>query len=112
VRDVVPLGRVIGQRKLTFSRNDGESEPVLVAFGEPVELPDGAWACPYLIKGGSFERQYRAIGSDSAQALLLVQYMIRTELDRFEDTLSGSFLYDGQRETFFPRMPPEHRKDA
>ena len=91
----MPLGEVFAMRELEFHPVDGQTQPVSVRLGKPVQENGGPWWCPYLIEGPSFRLQFRMAGEDSMQALVLAQKTILVELEVLARENQGSFTWLG-----------------
>ena len=90
-----PIGEVFVERWLEFRAPDGAAQPVLVRIGRPVKEKGGPWFCPYLIEASSFHRQFRIVGEDSMQALILAQKTVAVELEVLARDNGGSFTWFG-----------------
>jgi hypothetical protein len=101
--DKPPLGAVIGSRKLTFTRKNGQSEDVHLSIGAPVQN-DGTWWCPYEIRAQSFLREYALAGEDSLQALLASASTLSTELLVLSREQGGVFSHFGEEDLMLPTM--------
>jgi hypothetical protein len=91
----MPLGPVVAKRELEFRTVDGQTQPVSISLGKPVQDEGGPWLCSYLIEGRSFRRQFRMAGEDSMQALFLAQKTIMVELEVLARANHGSFTWLG-----------------
>jgi hypothetical protein len=90
----MPIDDIIAQRELEFVSDAGK-EFVQVYLGKPMQVKDGPWFCPYLIKAKSFERQFRTAGEDSVQALVLALGTIPIELEVLAKNHKGHFIWFG-----------------
>lgn len=95
------IGEVIASRELEFTGSDGTVRQVEVCFGKPVQEADGPWFCPYQIKSQVFEKQFRVVGEDSMQSLLLALKIVAVELEVFARDYKGTFTWFGGEDLGF-----------
>jgi hypothetical protein len=100
----ISLGDVVATRELDFTHGDGRIESVTVSIGKPVCVDSSQleWWCPYLIRAKSFEKQFRIVGGDSMQALILGTQILSAELYALARDNKGSFSYLGGKDLHFP----------
>lgn len=101
----IALGEVIATREIEFVRRNGEKETVQISIGRPVAGQDEhEWHCPYLIQAKSFKHQFRMVGADSLQALVLTMTIIATELESLAKKHNGLFTQYGELELGLPQL--------
>jgi len=106
-----PLGEVIGERELLFTRRDGTTELVIVRIGKPMitDPNNEDWYCPYQISGFGREKKMAMVGVDSVQALVLTLQVIPAELDHLAKRERGFFKWFDDRDLGFPEQVPSER---
>lgn len=72
------IGREIARRVL--DRTDGRPVKVVVRIGQPVEMREDEWACPYSISGIGLHGFRRSLGVDALQSLMLAIEAVRVTL--------------------------------
>jgi uncharacterized protein DUF6968 len=91
----IELGDTIATRKLRFKRADGVVVDVLVALGKPVPDPrhaQGAWMCPFQIRGVGDLKTRAIYGVDTMQALILALHILPPDLAARARESGGCFL--------------------
>jgi hypothetical protein len=81
---------------------DNGGTPVVCRFFKPTRQADGEYQCRWSIDWGNGERNLRAIGIDSIQALLLAMRVAHTELIESEPFKQGKLTYLNERELELP----------
>src|SRR5687768_10394168 len=71
-------GRKIARRIL--DRTDGRRGKVIVRIGQPVQIGEDEWACPYAISGIGLRGFKRSFGVDALQSLMMAIEGVRTAL--------------------------------
>jgi hypothetical protein len=111
--DRPPLGEVIAERKVTFTRANGATETLKVRIGKPVmgESPQ-EWRCPYQIEGLGRVRTMAISGVDAVQALLLTMQVILPELDHIAKRENGTCSWLEDPHAGFPdyRLSPSYKE--
>lgn len=80
------------------------SDFVACRFFQPTLQPGGEYECRWSINWGDVDRNRRALGIDSVQALLLAMRVAHTELLESEAYKHGTLTYLGERDLDLP--PP------
>ena len=77
---------VIAERELTLVSNEKQGS-VTVSLGRPYREADGAYLCPFRVKGLGKELSREAGGVDGIQAMQLALVMIGAELSLYGESL-------------------------
>ena len=92
--EIKEIGAVIASREMEFRYEDGRTEKFWLKVGAPYEHGDGFdWCCPYEFGTDSDRKLFGAFGIDSLQALELTMKTLRVEIDYWERTRKGKFLF-------------------
>jgi hypothetical protein len=94
--NVLEIGDVIAERRLTFQPHEGAPQDVTVRSGRPVldeSAPHETWICPFQIEGIGSGKTRGMFGADAMQALLLAIHTIPVELAVCIRDSGGQFLH-------------------
>lgn len=87
------MRKIIAEHGIFLLSPEGIKSPIRIHIRAPYELDkDGTWACACHIDG-IFEKEMRAFGQGSLQALCLSLQLLRIQLAHVE-RLGGQFFYD------------------
>jgi hypothetical protein len=102
--EAAELGEVIAERRLELRKGSRKSA-VTVLIGRPVPEPKSHedWTCPFQITGLGDEKIRRALGADSAQALILCLQMVGAQLQHLQHNEGVRLTWLRQEELGFPR---------
>jgi len=84
----------IATRELSFKKDDGSEETVVVRIGKPVRNKNGEdWECAYEIASDMNRTTHEMMGIDSIQALFLTSGVIDVALNHWEKNTKGSSTF-------------------
>ena len=96
------LGKIIAERTLNLVGDDAVSVPCLVQVGNPVQIDDDTWVCPYKISAGDRVQLLGMHGIDSMQALILTLKTLDVEISHMAKLFGASVDYlDGSHNSVF-----------
>jgi hypothetical protein len=96
------LGEVIAERKLDLIGSNAAAIPCAVRVGNPVQVDDDTWVCPYQIEAGERIQMLGMHGIDSMQALVLTLKTLDVEIAHMAKLFDASVQYlDGSHNSIF-----------
>lgn len=96
------LGKVIAERTLNLVGSNADSIPCVVRVGDPVQIDDDTWVCPYQIAAGDRVQLLGMHGIDSMQALVLTLKTLDVEISHMAKLFDASVEYlEGSHNSVF-----------
>jgi hypothetical protein len=87
----------IAERKIIFMKPGKEESVVKIEIGMPYKVDDVQWSCPVALDG-VYEKLADISGTDSFQALMLAQKLLRTLLKGLVEDGGKLLSFDERKE--------------
>ena len=88
------MEKIIAEAQYRYQPPDGEMRPIRIYVRAPYDLNEGGTWCCYCHIEGIQEKEQRAFGEGSMQALCLAVVLLKIDL-RFHEARGGTYYHPG-----------------